>query len=112
MDERLSAALAQANYSATLALTRKNLRLKYEAALLYSCNGGTFRITRELINFCTAMAHHGDVVLIDDRDTPIMIRDVSSFLSKISDIYFQATNSYFSDFEKLRKQRTVEALMK
>lgn len=58
------------------------------------------------------MAHHDEVVLIDDRDTPIMIRDVKEFLTNISDIYFQASNRYFTDFEKLRKQRTVETLLK
>lgn len=112
MDERLQRALEHANYNATLSTTRKNLELRYRNSLLHSQNGGTFTVSPALITFVSSLVarDHDDVVLIDDKNRPIMIRGLKDFLAKIETVYFEASNAYFADYENLRKARSVKAL--
>ena len=51
MSERLTKALEFANYRLTLNNQLVSLRSKLKTKLIYSINGGTFTISRELITF-------------------------------------------------------------
>lgn len=113
MDERLEKALDFSNYMVTLNNQRRALKEKFLADLVYYHNGGSFLVTKELINFVKAMVDTGndtDVVFIDDKDIPIEIADVSEFLSTIMNIYFSASNQYYTEYEKLKKNRSIEGM--
>lgn len=110
MDERLKAALEQANYSITLQNQKKNAKLRFENALLYSQNGGTFVISMELVSFVQTLLHVStEAILIDSRGNPIMIDDLSSFLDKIIQQYHSATNEYMVSIKGLQSSRTTKA---
>lgn len=113
MDDRLAKALETARYKATLSQARKNLLLRYQNALLHSCNGGVFTVTQTLILYMRGEVSLGrdEVVLIDDKHNPIMIRDASNFLADIETAYHTANNQYFFEFEKLRKARTTKGVV-
>lgn len=113
MDDRLAKALDHAHYKATVTTARKNLLLRYQNALLHSCNGGVFTITRELILYVESQVRSGllDMILIDDKQNPIMIATPSVFLQDIEATYHEATNRYFTDFENLRKARNVKTVV-
>lgn len=111
MDERLQKALEQANYSITIQNQKKNLQLRFQNATTYSVNGGTFTVDQALIGFTHALIARGttqDVVVIDARGNPILIPDLTAFLDTITTLYWDATNEFFSQMEKLRKARTTK----
>lgn len=113
MDERLTKALEFANYSVTLGNQRRALKEKYLADVIYYQHGGCFTVTKELINFVKTLVDTGNdegVVLIDDADVPIEIADLNSFLETILNKYFTASNEYYTEYQKLRKQRSVEGI--
>jgi hypothetical protein len=113
MDERLSKALEFANYSVTLNNQRRALKEKYLADIIYYQNGGCFAVTKELINFVKTLVDTGNdtgVILIDDNDVPVEIADLASFLETILNKYFVASNEYYTEYQKIRKQRSVEGI--
>lgn len=113
MDERLEKALNFSNYMITLNNQRRALKEKFLASLVYFYNGGSFTVTKELINFVKTLVDTGndsDVVLVDDKDIPVSIKNLNEFLSDILNIYFTATNEYYTEYESLKKNRTIEGM--
>jgi hypothetical protein len=115
MDERLEKALQFANFMVTLNNQKRSLREKYQTNCVFYQNGGTFTITKDLITFVKTLVdlnNTTDIVVIDDNELPIRIDNMNEFLSNIVDQYFMATNSYYNEYENLKKNRTIEALVK
>lgn len=113
MDERLSKALEFANYSVTLSNQRRALKEKYLADIVHYHNGGRFEVTKELINFVKLLVDTGNdigVILIDDNDVPVEIADMNEFFDTVLNKYFTASNDYYTEYQKLRKNRSVEGL--
>ena len=115
MDERLEKALEFANFMVTLNNQKRSLKEKYYTDCVYYHSGGTFGITKELITFIKSLIDLGNIeniIVIDDNDLPIRIDDLKKFLDDIIDQYFIASNSYYNDYQLLKKNRSVEALVK
>jgi hypothetical protein len=115
MDERLEKALQFANFMVTLNNQKRSLREKYQTNCVFYQNGGTFTITKDLITFVKTLVdlnNTTDIVVIDDNELPIRIDNLNEFLSNILDQYFMATNSYYNEYENLKMNRTIEALVK
>ncbi len=112
MSTRLTKALEFANYRVTLNNQQSALRAKTQALLSYSINGGTFTIDRSLINFCKLLLDENQTqaVLLDIYQNPIMI-DVKGFYEEILSRYFEVTNDYYAEYEKLRKSRKVHKVL-
>lgn len=113
MDERLEKALDFSNYMVTLNSQKRLLQEKYQEDLMYYTQGCQFSVTKELITFVGFMLDRDQesVVITDDNNTPIEITDIEEFYSDITDVYFSASNSYFSEFQKLKKNRSVGKLI-
>jgi hypothetical protein len=113
MDQRLKAALDFSNYRKVLFNHKQDLKLKVEARLRYSIDGGTFDIDRELITFVRMLLDDGriDVVLIDRNQNPIRINDLRAFHEEIFSRYFEATNMYHTEYSRMKSARTVEDLL-
>jgi hypothetical protein len=112
MDVRLENALSQANYKAALATQKENTKLRYANALVFATNGGLFSSSPSLISFVDLLINKGetDAILIDDRGNPIMIADLKAFQDGLLTTYHEATNEYYTEFEKLKKARNVKAV--
>jgi len=113
MDERLEKALEFSNYMITLNNQKRMLKEKYYQNLIHYYKGGQFSVTQGLISFCQTLVNndHDDAVLVDDNDTPILIDSIEDFMSDILNVYFTASNEYLSEFDTLKKSRTVEKLV-
>lgn len=114
MDERLEKALDFSNFMVTLNNQKRALKEKFLSDCVHYHNGGSFFVTKELINFCKTLVDSGndeDVILIDDNDLPIEIADMTEFFEKILAIYFSASNSYFSEYQKIKSSRSVEKII-
>jgi hypothetical protein len=113
MDQRLQKALEFSKYRKVLSNLRQDLRLKVEARLKYSINGGTFDIDQTLITFVRMLMDDSRdrAVLIDRNGNPILIEDIKSFHDEIFSQYFEATNMYHTEYSRLRSSRSVEDLL-
>lgn len=114
MDDRLSTALEFANYRQTLAIQRKTLKEKINGRLTFGHSGGLFKIDRSLITFVQMLIDQGrttDVPLMDENDNPVLVNDLQAFRDDIVDRYFTATLEYYTEYDNLKKSRTVEKLL-
>ena len=112
MSTRLTKALEFANYRVTINNQQAQLKAKTQSLLSYSINGGTFTIDISLITFCKQLLDQGQkqVVLLDIYKNPIQI-EVESFYEEIQSRYFEVTNDYYAEYEKLRKARKVHKVL-
>jgi hypothetical protein len=77
-------------------------------------NGGTFKISTNLITFTKTMldlGHTNDVQFIDENNFPVLINNVQAFYDEIVDVYFQAVNEYAAKFADIKSKRKVEAIV-
>lgn len=113
MDVKLEKALEFSNYMVTLNNQKRLIHEQYQQDLVHYYNGGQFSVTQQLISFCQSLLSlsQEDTVLVDDNKQPIFIEDLESFTSDILNVYATASNTYFSEYEKIRKNRSVEGLL-
>lgn len=114
MDERLEKALNFSNYMVTLNNQKRVLKERFREQTVYYYKGGQFTVSKELMTFVSMLIEQGndaDIVLVDDNETPIMVSDLSEFQADILNTYFTAANEYHAEYEKLRKNRSVEKLV-
>ena len=114
MDERLEKALEFSNFMTTLSNQRRVLQEQFHQSLIYYYNGSQFTIDRELINYTNMLVEHNntaDVVFLDDNNFPVMIEDVSKFLVDLKDVYFQALNTFYTEYNNLKSNRSIEKLV-
>lgn len=112
MSAKLTKALEFANYRVTMNNQKEQLKAKAEGLLIYSINGGSFKIDRSLITFCKALidSNEKSVVLLDVYNNPILI-ELESFYDEILSRYIEVTNDYYVEYEKLRKARKTHAVL-
>lgn len=112
MSTRLEQALEFANYRVTLNNQQATLKAKTQSLLSYSINGGTFSIDTTLITFCKLLidSNHTNAVLLDIYQNPIKV-ELEPFFKEIMSRYFEVTNDYYSEYEKLRKARKVHKVL-
>lgn len=108
VDERLAKALEASNYRLTLNIQRENSKLKLKNHLVYSQNGGIFKITQDFISFIFALSQSKKTaVILDSNENPVKIDDLEDFYENILDIYQEGMNDYLIEFEKFKKLRTT-----
>lgn len=112
MDERIEKALSYSNYRLTLQNQRENLKTKLVEKLTYAKDGGLFDINQELISFISILSEKTDsVIILDKNKTPVQISNLTEFLEEIISRYMEVTNTYFQEYEKIRKARSVKQLI-
>ena len=114
MDAQLKAVLDFANYQQTFSIHKKILKERTAAKLMYGFSGGLFAIDRNLLTFVEMLCAKGRVsgiVLLDSNENPILIENLEVFRDEIFGRYFEATNEYFQEFDKIKKSRSVEKLI-
>ena len=111
--ERLAKALDFSNTMQTFNLAKNNLKVKTQNLLSYSTNGGTFRVSQELIGFMQFVVQNNksETIILDKNDIPIQISDTEKFLEEISSLYFESVNDYYNDYQKLRSSRKIEKVL-
>lgn len=111
--ERLAKALDFSNTMQTFNLAKNNLKVKTQNLLSHSVNGGTFRVSQELISFVNmaVVSEKTSLILLDKNDIPIQIDDTTKFLEDISSLYFEVINEYYNDYQQLRSSRKIEKVL-
>ena len=113
MSKKLSKALEFSNYRVSLNIQHNNMKARVQTLLNYSINGGTFKITHDLISFVKLLLDRDmdSAVLLDVYNNPIQIENLEDFLEELISRYFEATNEYYADYSKLKKSRKVHKLI-
>lgn len=114
MDEKIEKAFDVANYMATLSNQRRVILEEFNQKTIFYINGGTFKITPELISFVHLMIendHIEDVAFIDANNFPIVVENVQTFYTDIVDIYFNAVNEYAVKFLEIKNKRRIEDIV-
>lgn len=115
MDEIVKKAFETADLMSSLANQKFILKEEFSQNLIYYFNGGSFTVTKELINFVKCLidlGHTDHIVLVDDNDTPIDVDDSKVFLDNILNVYFNSVNEYYSKYSQLKKSRSIESILK
>lgn len=114
MDQQLKAALDFSNYQQTFSIQKKVLKERIAAKLTYGFNGGLFRIDRTLLTFVDMLCAKGrttGVVLLDTNKNPVLVDDLEVFREELFQRYFETTNEYFDQYQKIKISRSVEKLI-
>lgn len=113
MDERLEKALDISNYMVTLNNQMRLLKEQYQNDIIHYYNGGQFTVKQDLVSFCQSLIalKQTETILVDDSGMPVEIEDLFEFTNTIVDVYFTATNKYLVEYNKLKKNRSVESIM-
>lgn len=114
MSELLKKALEISDRMEVLSSQIVILKEELGQSLVYYTQGGSFTVSKELVVFVKTLIDLGnttDTVLIDNNDTPIFIKDLQDFFKNIMDIYFSATNEYYTKYTTIINQKTVESLV-
>jgi len=110
----LKQALEFSNFKQSLAVQKKTLKEKLASKMTIGYNSGIFKIDHSLIAFVKLLIDEGrtnDVVILDSNNTPVLVTDVNEFKDRIFDSYFSAVTEYQVEFEKIKKSRSVTALL-
>lgn len=114
MTIELEKVMSIANTMTVLANQKRALKEEFEQSLIFFFNGGSFKVTKELISFVHSVktiSNYNEFVLIDDSGTPIKIEDLEKFLQDILGVYVVNSNSYLADYQKLKSSKTVESIL-
>lgn len=114
MDDRLSKALEFANFRHALGLEKKRLQEKLKSDLTIAQNGGIFTIDRNFIVFLNTIdpdSEEESAVVLDDRNVPILIDNVTEFKKFVTETYFRIINQFYLDYEGLKKKRNPASLV-
>jgi len=113
MDNRLTQALEFSNYRLTLNSQLQKLKLRTENLLIFAKNGGMFNVDQTLICFLSYLKSNGQesANLLDNKNNPIHIENVDEFLSDITTRYFEVTNDYLREYQKIKKARNVKSIV-
>jgi hypothetical protein len=83
--------------------SRRVLKEKYQAKMLFAHNNGLWKTGPELISLLSACTDD-EVVLLDVYDTPIKI-NVSTFKNLVMQHWQEQMNAWLQEYEMSRKNR-------
>lgn len=113
MDERLEKALEFGNYRTTLANQKRNIISRMQTLQKVHYNTGSFNANSITISFVQALISVGKTssVILDTKENPIEISDLSDFLESLVSAYSESVNEYKIQMDKLKKSRNIKKIM-
>jgi seryl-tRNA(Sec) selenium transferase len=112
MDQKISDALAFANYRLTLQTHRQNILARTEAALLVNHQNAIFRASTEMIAFVSTLAARQVPVYVDDSNgTTHLIDDPAGFLDALVSAHVAAYSLKHQEQQKLKSARTSSKIV-
>ena len=112
MDDKLKAALDFSNYMITLDNQKRVLKEQYQNDLIHYFGGGRFTVTQSFVSFVQSLLklEQTSTVLVDDNDIPIAVDKLQIFADNLVSVYWEATNKYMTEYNKLKTNRSVEGI--
>jgi hypothetical protein len=113
MDERLERALEFGNYRRTLSNQKRNIRSRMQILQTVHYKNGVFFANSSTIGFISALITAGkqSAIVVDTKEVPIEIDNLSEFLDILISAYVEATNEYKIQIDKVNKSRNIKKIM-
>tara|TARA_R110000764_G_scaffold39473_9_gene88214 strand:+ start:948 stop:1295 length:348 start_codon:yes stop_codon:yes gene_type:complete len=113
MDERLERALEFGNYRTTVSNQKRNVIARMQTLQLVHYNNGSFTANPNTISFVQALISVGKTssVILDTKENPIEITDLTEFLELLVGAYTEGVNEYKVQMDKLKKSRNIKKIM-
>lgn len=112
MDDIFKKAVNTANYRAIFENQKEKLREVLDADLVYSFNGGFFRVSPQLFLEIKLYIDEGreSYTILDENKNPIRVTDLEEFYNDVRSAYASAINNYNNGLTQLKKSRAIETL--
>lgn len=114
MDERLEKALEFANYRTTLSNQKRNIRSRMQVLQTVHYNGGSFLADDRTISFVGTLLNNAkkeSAIIIDTKDNPIEVENLSEFFDTLISSYNEASNEYKVQMDKIKRARNIKKIM-
>lgn len=113
MDERLEKAMVFSNYRIAIENRKIAIKRRYETMSVLHYKNGMFKASPLLLSFVDALINNGDktAIIIDEKEQPVEILDLTDFKSQLFNTYYQAINEYSTEMAKMKKARSVKKAM-
>ena len=112
MDNRLSDALAFANYRLTLQIQRQNIAARVEVALTFSYQNAIFKASISTISFVDVKVRANTDLYIEDQSANVIkIEDPGAFLAALINVYDSAMQLKLEEQQKLKFARTTAKIV-
>jgi len=113
MDKELEQALSNANYRITFENQKEKLQECLQADLLFSYNGGYFKLGPEFFMDVKFFLEEDidSFTILDEYMNPIEIIDGKEFYKNARSLYTQALNRYRIELTKLTHRRDTKKLV-
>tara|TARA_B110000902_G_scaffold83090_2_gene98655 strand:+ start:428 stop:775 length:348 start_codon:yes stop_codon:yes gene_type:complete len=113
MDERLERALEFGNYRTTVSNQKRNVIARMQTLQLVHHSNGSFTANPNTISFVQALISVGknSSVILDTKENPIEITDLTEFLELLVGAYTEGVNEYKVQMDKLKKSRNIKKIM-
>jgi hypothetical protein len=115
MEDALQKALGFSTFRKNIEVQKKTIKDKLHANLTIGYDGGIFYVDRPLIVFVDFLIKNSrveNIPILDINNNPINIKNVNDFQNKILDVYFDSTNEYLIEFDKIKSKRSPDDLLK
>lgn len=112
MDERLEKALDFSNFLETQNNQKRIFLKQYHDNLVHYTDGHKITVSMDLISFCQSLIDldQEETVLLDDNQIPFAVDDLKEFTRQLLGVYTFASRKYLYDYNKIKKNRSVEGL--
>ena len=113
MDPRLEKALDFANYRATIANQKRNLKNRVDTVKIHHTKGGKWIADQTTIAFLKALVDLGteEAVIEDGKGIPVQVDDIKALLEQLVSTYHSAMNEYIVENTKINKARALKTIM-
>jgi len=104
VDELLSVTDSMSNFNNQL----KILKNKFLDSNIAFVDGHQFTVTSALIAHCDILIsaeRTQDIILLDDYQNPVLIKNLIDFKDNIIDLYQNNLNSYYTEYNELLKTK-------
>lgn len=108
MDKNLEKIIELSDKMLSFRTQQLYIKEKFEAETVVGHSGGIFKLDQSLISYIKTIIDLGkkdNIVVLDMNQTPVLIQDLTLFLSDIVDKYLSALGRYYFETQELKKSK-------
>jgi len=89
------------------------LKEEFRQRSIFSFNGHQFVADLPLVWLAERSIESGQLIALDQNQEPVMVLDddINNFLDEVQSTYYEAMNSYYEKYTKLRNAKSLEEIV-
>ena len=108
MNKNLEEIIELSDKMLSFKIKRQAINERFQAKTTIGYSGGIFKIDQSFISYLKTLLDLGkksQVILLDINNNPIVIEDLSLFLSEMLDRYFSALGEYQASVQHIKESK-------